>query len=104
MECAHGPYGRRDRKLRWHPDNAQCLCGTCHRYYTEHPVEWTGWLFSQKGEGLMEILKDRHNDNTIKYSKKDREEIYQHLKTELQKMRQQRANGRIGRIDFEAFD
>lgn len=102
-ECAH-IYGRRDRKLRWHPHNAVALCHYDHRRFTEHPVEFWFWLESYIGSGMLEMLRERHNDNRIKYTKADKEELYEHLKAEYQRMKNMRNNGEQGRIEFIAWD
>jgi len=103
MEASHF-YGRRDRKLRWHPDNASCLCHTCHRRFTENPNEHVAWYETLVGSGVMDMLRERHNDNRIKYSKVDLEDIYKHLKSEYAKMLEVRADGYNGRLEFEAYD
>ena len=43
LQCAHG-FSRRYRAIRWDFRNAWCLCARCHKYYTEHPIEWDDWL------------------------------------------------------------
>ena len=42
LECAHLK-SRRHKAIRWDPINARCLCNSHHRFFTEHPDEWTRW-------------------------------------------------------------
>ena len=56
LECAH-VYSRRYKATRWEPDNAMCLCFTCHRYYTEHPHQWTEYTENKLGKRLDELWK-----------------------------------------------
>lgn len=103
MECAH-IFGRRSRNTRWHPDNALCLCHSCHRKNTERPVEFARLCESLLGGGRLEMLRDRSNDLGIKYSKSDRADITAHLRQEYRRMRELRARGEEGRIEFDGFD
>jgi len=103
VECCH-IYGRRDRKLRWNGLNAVSLCSYHHRYFSEHPAEFMSWLESYVGDGVLEILRERHNDNRVKYSKVDREDIHKHLKAEYEVMMEKRKDGVTGRIEFQNYD
>lgn len=29
--------------MRWDPDNADCLCHECHRYFETRPMEYARW-------------------------------------------------------------
>ena len=103
MECAH-VWGRRSRNVRWYPMNAVCLSSASHRYFTERPMEFASWVNKQLGEGAVEILKERVNDLSIKYSKNEKKEIAKHYKAEFEKMREQRKNGKIERLEFIGYD
>ena len=37
--------------------NAQCLCATCHQFFTHHPVEFTEWIYASIGYGEYERLR-----------------------------------------------
>ena len=103
MECAH-IYGRRSRNVRWYPMNAVCLSSASHRYFTERPMEFASWVNQHLGEGAVEILKERVNDLSIKYSKTEKKAIAKHYKGEFEKMRKQRENGKIERLEFIGYD
>ena len=67
LECAH-IYGRRNKNIRWHPFNAFCLSHTAHRYLTENPMEFSTFVKLKLGIGQYDLLLERKNDLSIKYS------------------------------------
>ncbi len=103
LDCSHF-FGRRYLRLRWHPDNAAAHCRGCHGFLSENPDEFMRWIEGHIGEGRIEMLRERRNDNRIKYTKRDKEEIHAHLKSELQRLESLRAEGKEGRLEFEAYD
>tara|TARA_R110000751_G_scaffold40814_4_gene96342 strand:+ start:91 stop:507 length:417 start_codon:yes stop_codon:yes gene_type:complete len=102
LHCSH-LYSRRHRGTRWHPDNAFSHCYACHQYLGGNPVEYHLWARERMGDGLLELVRERHHTIT-KYTKKDLEELHKHLKAEHKGMLAKRADGVMGRIDFEAWD
>ena len=84
MDCAH-IYGRRAKSVRWSLDNAVCLCRTCHRKFTENPLDFTHWLNGYLGEGHMQILNEKRNV-LMKTNKSLRKEISKHYREEHKKM------------------
>ena len=84
MDCAH-IYGRRAKSVRWSLDNAVCLCRTCHRKFTENPIDFTHWLNEYLGEGHMELLNEKRN-NLMKTTKTLRKEIATHYRLEHKQM------------------
>jgi|TARA_Y100000593_G_C4320072_1_gene343264 hypothetical protein len=103
METAH-VYGRRDRSLRWHTDNAVCLCSSCHRKFTESPLDFASFIENEVlGEGRTEMLRERRNAQ-IKYNKKQKEEIKKHYKAECRRLQKLRDAGETGYIEVIAYD
>ena len=84
LDCAH-IMPRRSVGLRWHPKNAVALCRSCHMFFTEHPFDWRDWCIDQFGDDFVAELRFVSNQ-TVKWSKKLREDIYQHYKNELSLM------------------
>ena len=82
-ECAH-IFGRRHTRLRADEYNAVCLCHSCHRHYTENPVEFTGWLKAQPhiGPDVLDTLMERRND-TGKLTIDERLDNAEHLRDKL---------------------
>ena len=103
LHCSHH-YSRRHTRTRWMPDNASAMCVGCHRIMGETPIEFSAWIENHLGKGRFEMLRERKNDTRIKYSRADKEDLYQHLKSELETMKRKRAEGQTGRIEFLAWD
>lgn len=49
--------------------NALCLDARCHRYFTDHPVEWTLWLENYIGLPEYLRLKDKALASGRKFGK-----------------------------------
>lgn len=81
MECAH-IYGRRHKSIRWDTLNALCLCHTCHRTFTENPLDFTAWLQAYVGQGLLDILTEKKRA-FCKTNKALRAEIAKHYREQI---------------------
>ncbi len=84
IDCAH-IYGRRFKSVRWDAMNALCLCHTCHREFTESPLDFEVWLKSYLGHGYLEILNEKRNQ-ILKVTKSLRSEIAKHYRAEVKRM------------------
>lgn len=82
IHCAH-IYGRANKAVRWDLDNAVSLCYTCHRHFTENPIEFHNWLQVYLGQGHMDLLVEKKNQ-TFKTTEAIRKEIAKHYKGEFQ--------------------
>lgn len=102
LHCSH-IFSRRHVGLRWHPDNAKCLCFSCHKWWHESPVESGLWIRELFGDDFIDALEVKKNQIT-KYSKIVKEDIYQHLKSEYEIMMDKRLNGVEGRIEFKSYE
>jgi hypothetical protein len=60
--------GRRKEATRFDPDNVDCLCFSCHMYFTANPFEHVQWQIAKKGENTVNSIIVRSNS----YVKKDR--------------------------------
>lgn len=60
--------GRRKENTRFDPENVDCLCGGCHKYFTAMPYEHVEWQKKTKGEKTVQAIIIRSNA----YKKKDR--------------------------------
>lgn len=49
--------GRRYSNTRTDLRNSQCLCFSCHRYFTDWPREFSKWITDTIGSELYEELK-----------------------------------------------
>lgn len=105
LHCAH-IYGRRHKATRWNPLNAVCLSAGRHMYYTENPIEFTGWVMAHfkkvYGDYAFDTLTELHNQ-IVKVTKEDKKEMNKFFRKELDRMQKLRADGVTGRIEFEGF-
>ncbi|MDE9575227.1 hypothetical protein L2106_17710 [Citrobacter portucalensis] len=102
LHCSH-INGRRHTATRWHPLNALAHCVGCHRRLGEEPIQ-----FSRHAEyeyGVMTIEQvSRAALHPMKIKPWQKEELYQHYKQELVRLKQLRITGVLGRIEFTAPD
>lgn len=90
-------FGRRHLGTRWHPDNAKCLCFSCHRKWHESPVDAFRWVEGYLGHGLLDIIRTQAY-SVRKLTTAEREEIYQFYKKEAERLQAERNSGRQGRL------
>ena len=94
-------YGRAAHATRFHPDNIFAHCNGCHQYLGSNPPIFTAWATAKLGDGLIELLKERHRDiSTAKIIKKDLKSVAKHYENEYIRMSALRASGDDGRIEF----
>ena len=86
MECAH-IYGRRYKSVRWDTLNCLCLCHTCHRKYTEAPIDFHSWLVGYVGQGYLDILNEKRQ-RIQKVTKQYRQDCARHYREQLKLMEQ----------------
>jgi hypothetical protein len=102
IHCSH-IYSRRHAATRTHPLNAVAHCYACHSWYGGNPVLGGRWAESYLGTGIIQILEDLLR-KPAKITKAEKEEKYQHYKKELQRLKKLRAQGKVGRIEFEGYE
>lgn len=102
LHCSH-INGRRHNSTRWHPYNALAHCVGCHRNLGGEPVQFTRHAEYEYGEMTVEQVA-RAALHPMKIKPWQKEEIYQHYKQELARLKQLRINGIAGRIEFSAPD
>ena len=81
MHCAH-IFGRRHRSVRWCLDNALCLCSTCHRMFTENPIDFTRFLEDYMGTEALDKLRLKAW-KVRKWTKAEKADLYCELKAKL---------------------
>jgi len=83
---------------RYDTDAIACHCGKCHAYLGERPYEHSAWFVKTYGEGLLEIIKEKHS-RTHKMTKGDKADMYSHYKSELARVLKLRKEGVTGYIE-----
>lgn len=99
LDCSHIE-GRRARATRWYPDNAMAMCKFHHRYLGENPLFHADLVRKNLGDQKYIELKRRAH-SIGKFTPRQIEGLYQHYVGEYARMAQARANGRLGRIEFQ---
>lgn len=102
LHCSHFK-SRRHKATRYHPFNAFAHCAGCHRKLGEDPYEFT--MHANITYGEMTIDRVAHlAAMPIRLKPLQMEEIYQHMKDELKRLRELLAGGNIWRIEFTLPD
>ena len=81
LHCSHF-WGRRNKSVRFDPDNVIAACFGCHRKFTENPEIHREFFMERLGEANYNILMLRAN----KFKKPDYFLINMWLTQELKKM------------------
>ena len=103
LHCSHF-HGRGKWATRFDPDNCLSLCYGCHSYLGAHPVQHEQFYIEKNGQELFEIVNERANDTSLgRLAKKSEPEIRAHYRAELERMKALRAEGIVGRIEFEGW-
>ena len=101
LHCSHF-HGRGKWGVRFNPLNTSSHCMGCHLYFGANPSEHAKWMEEKLGPGMLQILQEMANDTTLgRLAKRSEKEIRAHYRAELARMKQLRANGETGWIDFE---
>lgn len=100
--CAH-VHSRNHRATRWHPLGAVCLCASCHRRFTDFPIEWDQAVRNILGvDNRDEVSRLAHGIR--KYTKAEKQEMLEHYKAELEVLKQRRLEGEDGYLSFMGYD
>lgn len=85
LHCSHFK-GRRNRAVRWDPENGTALCAGCHGHLTANPDEHTAWMIARLGAERYAVLLDRAR--TIpRFRQAELEAIYQDIARKLAALR-----------------
>lgn len=98
IQCAH-IISRKYVLTRYHPDNAFCLCASCHMNFTDHPLLFADFVRSKQGNELPDIIRE------IAYSKRkvikpEWEDMHRDYLKQYKDMKAKRDSGEMGRIEF----
>lgn len=58
LQCSHF-YGRTKKSVRWDEDNAAGICGGCHLFLGNNPLDHTRWFEAQLGQRAALLLEAR---------------------------------------------
>ena len=103
LHCSHY-VGRGNYSVRFEPHNADAHCYGCHVKFESNPHKFMEWKYEQLGGILYDILIEKSNDLMIgKEARRSKAEIAAHYKEEFERMRSERNNGKVGRINFQGY-
>ncbi|MGK0705148.1 hypothetical protein ACSFCW_16950 [Yokenella regensburgei] len=102
LHCSHFK-SRRHKSTRYHPYNAFAHCIGCHRKLEEDPYEFTAHAEITYGEMTIACVV-RLASSVTRLNDEMKAELYQHMKNELRRLQELRAQGVTGRIDFTLPD
>ena len=103
-QCAH-VHGRRIIRLRHDPRNAFCLCGGCHLFFSDRPIDWTSFVTRKLGVDTAEwlVTMSRQVFKPPLPKKVWEKEARTHYRQELKRMEKMRQDGETGYIDFASY-
>ncbi|WP_265524641.1 hypothetical protein [Providencia rustigianii] len=102
LHCSHFK-SRRHKSTRYHPFNAFAHCVGCHRKLGEDPHEFNAHAVITYSEMTIDRVA-RLAGTSVKLKPWQMDELYQHMKNELKRMQELRAEGFMGRIEFTLPD
>lgn len=91
--------GRRNKAVRFDPDNAFALDYTCHRFFTENPMAHIEWVRDQLGNERYEALRLR-SLMPIQMNPALKTHIITRLRSALSEMEKLRHYGAQGYLPF----
>ena len=103
LHCSHY-FGRRAYSVRFDPANAFAHCFACHQRLGSNPDDFARWADGVLGSGRVQLLRERREDNSLgKTVKKNLKDVAKHYREQLKIMKAKRADGAVGRIEFEGW-
>lgn len=100
--CSHF-LSRKFNSTRWHPDNAVCLCASCHAVVTDDHDEHVTLIKRILGSVRYERLKQR-KQLVVRYRPADKREMSKHYRAEVARIKQMRREGVIGAVELVPYD
>jgi len=96
LHCSH-IFSRRHTATRWEPYNAVAHCFSCHQHLGGNPVLFNNWVREYWGDIVVNMLDEKHK-MICKLTKKDKKELYEHMKSEYARLMNARKNGDISKM------
>ena len=96
--------GRGKWSVRFDPDNCLALCTACHFQVGGNPELHTALFRSIRGEGVMEILREKVNNLSLgRIAKREEKAISKHYREQFRDMERMRLEGVTGRIEIIGY-
>ena len=101
LHCSHF-WSRRHLATRWHPWNACSLGYGAHQKFTGDPGLHSWWYRELVGQAKMERIA-KLAQTPVKWTKDEKDDLYEHMKLCLQFIHQRRTDGETGRIEIAVW-
>lgn len=102
LDCSHY-FGRANWAVRFEPMNAWAHCRGCHGIFEGNPHYFREWMNEKLGDSYEVLVELSNNIMNGKQARKEQNKIAAHYKSEFERMRRERANGKVGRINFQGY-
>lgn len=103
LHCSHF-YGRGSWATRFNPDNCFSICYGCHAFLGANPAIHRAFYVEKNGDGILKIITELKNDLSHgRRIKREEKAISAHYRKQYKKMLDMRADGFVGRIEFDAY-
>lgn len=83
--------------------NAWAHCRGCHGIFEGNPHYFREWMNEKLGDSYEVLVELSNNIMNGKQARKEQNKIAAHYKSEFERMRRERANGKVGRINFQGY-
>ena len=100
--CSHFK-SRSYSSLRYYPDNAVLLCANHHDYVGKNPDAHTAFFKRHLGDIRFEEMIERQK-GLYRYRKDDKKAIAKHYRSEVERIKELRNQGRTGYIALVSYD
>ncbi len=98
LEHSHH-WGRRRHSVRWAPENGAALCTGHHRYADSNPDEHKTFIRGLLGTDGYDALLLKAN-TARRWKAWEKAGLYEQMKAALNDMKERRAMGHTGRLEF----
>lgn len=102
IHCSHF-FSRKFNATRWFPDNAACLCATCHAVVTDDANEHVTLFRRLLGETRYGWLLQRKRQ-IVRYRDADKKAMREHFRGQIERMLAERIQGHSGLLMLVAYD
>lgn len=104
VHCSHF-FSRSFNSMRWFPDNAVCLCATCHDHIGKRPDEHTAMIRRVLGDVAYERNRERMWNKIVRYKADDKKAMRKHYAAELERIKaMRRVDGVTGYVAVASYD
>ena len=100
LHCSHN-YGRENKQVRFHPDNAFALCQDCHRWFARSKVESTQWYQAKLGQEKMQGLLLQMAKKDVPFNEEKIKAYYRLVYRQLLAMRQEGEQGYLPFLGYQ---